>query len=367
MRRMLRWTRRGLAGLLVLVVGGLIVGAAYQTSAEYRDRRRYAPPGRLIDVGGYRLHLYCTGSGGPTVALDAGLGGFSLDWSLVQPQVAAATRVCSYDRAGNGWSEPGPAPRDAVQVAKEWHTLMARSGERGPYVLVGHSLGGLHARLYASTYPQEVAGLVLVDPTPTATPAEQLQHMSAEERRQFEAWVAQQPAPPSQARQAVLNWLTRLAARVGLVRLIGAQAIERDTLLPYLPPEHKPAYRALLLRSARIDTVLAEMAAGETSAEQVRAATRPLDGRPVRVLVSNVPGNFARQAQPDAVSSTDLMLLHVLHRISRDLAHQFSSDGMLLVAEQSGHYIQIDQPDVVVQTIRGVVEAVRGKRAGSSK
>src|SRR3954469_10493307 len=124
------------------------------------------PPGRLIDVGGWRLHLNCAGearTSQPIVILEAGAGDFSVDWSLVQPGVARLARVCSYDRAGSGWSELGPRPRTMHQIVYELHTLLDKAGERPPYVLVGHSYGAALIRLYQMTYPADVVGMVLVE------------------------------------------------------------------------------------------------------------------------------------------------------------------------------------------------------------
>jgi pimeloyl-ACP methyl ester carboxylesterase len=115
-----------------------------------------------VMVDGHQMHINCTGEGGPTVVMDAGLGGWSLDWSAVQPEIAKFTRVCSYDRAGLGWSEPGAAPGDAQHAVADLHSLLANSGEPGPVVLVGHSNGGLRVALYAHAYPREVVGVVLV-------------------------------------------------------------------------------------------------------------------------------------------------------------------------------------------------------------
>src|SRR5215475_1711794 len=126
----------------------------------------FPPPGRLVDIGGWRLHLNCTGesrASQPTVILEAGLGDFSVEWSLVQPGVAKFARVCSYDRAGDGWSDWGPHPRTLHQVVYELHTLLEKAGVKPPFVLVGHSYGGWVVRLYASTYPTEVTGIVLVE------------------------------------------------------------------------------------------------------------------------------------------------------------------------------------------------------------
>jgi pimeloyl-ACP methyl ester carboxylesterase len=124
------------------------------------------PPGRLVDVGGWRLHLNCTGraqSGEPTVILEPGIGAFSVEWSLVQPLVTEHARVCSYDRAGSGWGEWGPHPRTLRQIVFELHTLLERAGEKPPFIVVGASYGGWLARVYQLTHPEQVAGIVLVD------------------------------------------------------------------------------------------------------------------------------------------------------------------------------------------------------------
>jgi pimeloyl-ACP methyl ester carboxylesterase len=141
----------------------MLTGLIYQAVATAMDKGTYPPPGQLVDVGGYKMHIYCTGAGSPTVILESALAGTSSLWGWVQPEVAKGTRVCAYDRAGAGWSDPGPKPRDGQRVATELHTLLTRAGIAGPYVLVGHSVGGLYVRVYAARYPDEVAGLVLVD------------------------------------------------------------------------------------------------------------------------------------------------------------------------------------------------------------
>jgi len=121
-------------------------------------------PGRLVDIGGRKLHLTCSGSGSPTVVIEAGASAFAIDWTLVQPEVARARRVCAYDRAGSGWSDPRPDVETPARIVADLHALLAAAGERPPYVLVGHSAGGLYVRLYQLEHPNEVVGLVLVDP-----------------------------------------------------------------------------------------------------------------------------------------------------------------------------------------------------------
>jgi len=150
---------------VVAVMAAAAVGGAVETVGLAADQRASAMPGQLYDVGGYRLHLHCTGSGSPTVVLTSGLGESSANWARIAPAVAGTTRVCAYDRAGQGWSEDAPSQQDGLQAAADLHTLLDRAGEHGPYVLVGHSIGGDHAMVYASRYPEQVAGVVLLDAT----------------------------------------------------------------------------------------------------------------------------------------------------------------------------------------------------------
>ena len=162
--------RRYVHSLLVWIVAALCLivvlacaGAVYQWAALRRDRRLNPMPGQLVDVGGYRMHIYCTGQGSPTVILDAGLGDTWLAWYKVQPLIARFTRVCSYDRAGMGWSDPSPKPRTVEVMARELHRLLRNAGVGPPYVLVGHSFGGMVVRMFAGLYRDDGAAVVLVD------------------------------------------------------------------------------------------------------------------------------------------------------------------------------------------------------------
>ena len=176
----------------------------YESVAEAADARAYPAPGRMIDVGGHRLHINCIGTGTPTVVIDAGWGDSSVAWSSwVQPAAARTTRVCTYDRAGMGYSEPGPLPRTAERFAQELHTLLTRAGEPGPYVLVGHSLGGALVRVYAHDYPAEVAGVVLID------------SMSASGARPSTSATSTETDSHS-----IVDWALTLPARTGVLRLL---------------------------------------------------------------------------------------------------------------------------------------------------
>src|SRR5437899_547203 len=160
---MWRWTMRSLVVLGAFLVVAALSGATYQWLATRKDLALTPPPGRRVDVGRHRLQLWCTGAGAPAVILDSGLGGSSAEWGDVQPEVARFTRVCSYDRAGMGYSDPGPSPRTARRIASELATLLGRSGIAGPVVLVGASIAGFNVRVFAADHPERAAGLVLVD------------------------------------------------------------------------------------------------------------------------------------------------------------------------------------------------------------
>lgn len=158
-----RITERVLLSVVILVCVLLAGSSAYNAVALRYYRALYPPPGKIYSVNGHDMHLYCTGEGSPTIVLDAGSGEDSLVWGKVQPYLSKTTRVCSYDRAGMGWSTPGPAPRDADTIAGELHALLQQAGIGSPIVLMGHSLAGLYIRAYASRYPEDVAGLIFVD------------------------------------------------------------------------------------------------------------------------------------------------------------------------------------------------------------
>ena len=150
---MKRIARALVAGLFLVVVCLVITGALYEMICRWRDTRRFPERGHLVQVGSIRINVDCSGQGSPTVILESGSGGPSIDWPMVQPEVAKFSRVCSYDRAGYGWSDSGPKPRSSLQIAHELKQLLQASGERGPYVLVGHSMGGYDIRVYTVSIP----------------------------------------------------------------------------------------------------------------------------------------------------------------------------------------------------------------------
>lgn len=164
MKRQAGFLKRALLWLSALLFVFATTGMIYQTAASEADQRNYPPPGILVNVDGYQMHIYCVGQGSPTILLDHVGGGSSVDWALIQPGLAEHTRVCAYDRAGFGWSDASPAPRTMEQQVHELHGLLQGANEQGPYILVGHSYGARVSRVYAATYPEDVAGMVLMDP-----------------------------------------------------------------------------------------------------------------------------------------------------------------------------------------------------------
>jgi pimeloyl-ACP methyl ester carboxylesterase len=171
--------RRAVLRIAAIVLFVTLAGATYQGAATAIERRQFPHPGRMIDIGDRQLHIYCTGDGSPTVVLEAPAAGMSAAWGWVQPAVAQTTRVCSYDRAGLGWSEAGDRPYDPSAVPDQLHTLLSRAGERGPYVLVGHGLGAVFAKLFAGRFPADVRSLILIDPATGSASAATMRLVSA--------------------------------------------------------------------------------------------------------------------------------------------------------------------------------------------
>ncbi|MFI9596891.1 alpha/beta fold hydrolase [Nonomuraea sp. NPDC052265] len=298
-RRLVTWC----AGLVLL---SACAGLGYETAARRDDAARYPPPGRLVDVGGHRLHLRCTGSGGPVVVLEAGLVESSASWDVVQRRLSTGLRVCSYDRAGYAWSEEGPGPRTAGRAAAELRALLAAAGEPGPYVLAGHSYGGEIVRLFAARYRDLTAGLVLIDATDE------------------EAVAAMRVSRPLVAAQLTAN---QALARIGLLRLAG------DLLVP---GDATPAARAaapVVYGPGSMAAARAEAWASLDSAREVAAAAEEERGGPPVVVVIPSGGPPSARDQAGRVAAR-------------------STRGRVVVAGTDDHYVQYRQPDLVVAAIR---------------
>jgi pimeloyl-ACP methyl ester carboxylesterase len=314
MNTILIWLGR----VVVLIIGLALVGAIYESLAKAADANAYPPPGELVNVGGYRLHINCTGAGSPTVVIDAGLGDWSTVWAWVQPDVAKATRVCTYDRAGYGWSDPGPLPRNAETFAKELHTLLHGANIPGPYVMVGHSLGGLTVRVFTGMYPSEVTGVVLID----SMSPRQLEQSSANPVTQSDP--QSHPFVPS-----------TILARIGLVRLLAAPL----GLIPNLPPDAQKAYLAHISHATYLQTYFGDESRGLLESEKQAESVTSFGDLPLIVLTAKlnpIPGWQEWQ--------TELL--------------QLSSNSQHLFAE-SDHSIEFLKPDAAVDAILKMVELVR--------
>ena len=318
--------RKGLLGVLALVAALAGVGAVYQAMAVERDRRTYPPPGRMVDVGGHRLHVQSLGDEGarPTVILEGGAGLGATTWAWVQPALATSTRVVAYDRAGVGWSDRGPEPRDADHIAGDLHAALGAAGVGGPYVLVGHSFGGLYVRAFADRYADEVAGLVLVDPT---HPDQSVR--SPRERRAIATT------------ERMMRTFDALS-RVGVLRLLNPAAF-----MPGLPPRHDAALRAYGADGLAAGAARELAAVEELTFPQVRRTGR-LGERPLVVLSA---GQTLAQDP-------------VFAELHAELAALSSNSVHRVVAEASHAALVLDETHAAqtAAAIRQVVEAVRSGR-----
>jgi pimeloyl-ACP methyl ester carboxylesterase len=314
------------------------------------------PPGKLIDVGGWRLHLNCTGKSkgkAPTVVLEAGSGDFSVDWSLVQPEVARFARVCSYDRAGAGWSELGPRPRTWRQIAYELHTALRKAGEKGPYVLVGQSLGGLLIRVHASQYAKEVAGLVLVDSTHEDT----VLMMNGKFQRMRELSRGRTIPPIRTTISAAEKELSAEEKQrtENFLKQIGAPKIGA----PYnrLPADIQ-AMRLWVLAQPRHYTADSYTYFEEEFAEVYAARQKQvyaLGDIPLAILLTK-PGYGN---PPPGIAAEEWKRINEEKRQQKVEFTKLSRNSKLMVAENSGHHIHLDEPAVVTSAIQQVVGAVR--------
>jgi pimeloyl-ACP methyl ester carboxylesterase len=309
----------------------------YHLMSLASDERKYPATGKLVDVGGHRLHITAQGEGGPTVVLDAGLAHVSTVWNFVQPEVAKFTRVCTYDRAGHAWSEHGPAPRASRQICQELHALLANAHIPGPYVLVGHSFGGLNMYLYACMYPEEVAGLVLLDALS--------KDINQYTPRQFRSFVI-----VNRLKYRVFARLTGLGVTRFYFRVKGVDAAQ--DFIVYLPLELRYATIAGYLRKTFV-AACRECASLQVSVEQARLA-RPLRDIPLVVVAHGIPEMFNGLLSPAEAERAEQHWQKMQVELAR-----LSPSGKLLIAEKSGHKIHVEQPELVVEAIRQVVEAAR--------
>jgi pimeloyl-ACP methyl ester carboxylesterase len=305
-----------------------------RSSAEFAGRileKQYPPPGHLISLGNYRLHLYCFGAGAPTVIVEPGMGQDWVGWRLVIAKLNPTHRVCVYDRAGYGWSDPGPKPRTALREAQELHLLLATAGIPEPYILVAHSFGGYIARIYASQFRKSLAGVVLVEPS-------------------YEDEPALSPARENACLLCrILSWIPP----IGIQRLKrlheGYQRVPAD-----LRDQPQFYQRRYLVASSLVQSALErnEFDSLRFSEAQVRQAVFPRD-LPLTVvtalhLLRPAAGNPGPELPP-------------IHQILQRRLAESSDFGRQIIARESGHMVPLDQPGLIADAILALPSGVESR------
>jgi pimeloyl-ACP methyl ester carboxylesterase len=331
---MLVWVRRQLQSRggrwllypVIVLLALASIGGGYQTLGAAADAKAYPMPGQLIDVGGHRLHLRCVGAGTPTVVLEPGAGEMSSTLGWITPAVARDTRVCVYDRAGRGWSEPAATAQDGAQIASDLHTVLGRGHVPGPYVLAGHSLGGLYVLSFAARYPDEVAGLVLVDSTAPASAAN--------------------PAAGSLGHGGASNGMRRVSvlvsttARLGLGRLYGQVAVGG------LPPRSRGEVAASVATPSSLASTIDEYLQAAASTEQA-AALGDLADQPLIVLTAGRGHDAAWSEAQDHLA-----------RLSTNSAHRTIAGA--------AHEDLITDQDAAAATTQAILDVVASVRSHST-
>jgi len=276
-------------------------------------------PGMLVWTGAWRQHINCTGQGGPTVVLAAGLGGTSLEWARVQPLLAGFVRVCSFDRAGYGWSDRRPTPRTALASVVELELLLRDASVPAPYVLVGHSFGGLTVRLYASRNPERVAGMILIDST------------HEDQFRRFDEAGFTTAAP----------------------RSAGFVISNLETIPDNLPHSLRTLAQQMALSPPTVMTLYSELRHMRVSVEQIRQWQRSHD-----IPTTVVAHDSLRKARTAQQKGRARVWLNLQKQLS-----ERTPEGKLVIANQSGHHVHLDEPDLVVDAIRDTIAEARAERA----
>jgi pimeloyl-ACP methyl ester carboxylesterase len=327
MNKIWKWTKRIMAGLLVLILVLVVCTYAAGVLAKRQLARQNLPPGQWTDINDYSLHIYCTGEGSPTVVLEAGLNDFHVTWARVQPEVAQSTRVCSYDRAGLGWSQPSPNPRTSSVMAEELHTLLRNTGIEEPYILVGHSFGGIVVRSFARQYPSVVAGMVLVDSA-------------------YEEQTSRLPLLWDAAEELIAQFRTlSFMSTSGLMALSPTSIPNRR-----LPEDAYRQYQAVLATTDYFNGAIAETSAFYSATPQ-----------PKPMSLGDLPLVVLRHGIPDAAvdkGTQQIQFEQEWARMQDELA-RLSSNSRQIIAGQSGHYIQLDQPEIVIDSILELIRTAR--------
>jgi pimeloyl-ACP methyl ester carboxylesterase len=301
------------------------IGGGYQTLGEAADANAYPMPGQLIDVGGHSLHLRCTGAGTPTVVLEPGAGEMSSNLGWIAPAVARNTRVCVYDRAGRGWSEPASTAQDGAQITADLHTLLQRGHVPGPYVLAGHSFGGLYVLTFAARYPDEVAGMVLVDSTAPASAAN--------------------PGTPSPGHGGASDGMSRVSALVSSAARLGLGRLYAQSAFGSLPPRSRDEVRASVATPSTLRSTIDEYVQANASTQEA-ASLRNFADKPLIVLTAGSGSDATHLADQSHLAT---LSTNSAHRVIAGAAHED------LIANQ-------EDAAATTQAVLDVVASVRNPR-----
>jgi pimeloyl-ACP methyl ester carboxylesterase len=341
----LRWLGRVALGFLIVLLGLAAAGAIYQAVTSARDAKTYKPADQMVDVNGIQMRLDCRGSGSPTVVLEAGGQSWSTHWRLVQDEVAEFTRVCSYDRAGSGWSEPVDEELNPQHAAEMLHALLENGGEKPPYLMVGHSFGGVFIRAFMAQYPDEVVGMVFVD----SSHDDQTQRIPPE--------IANSPET-AQARNKALATLRiyPIVERLGLIRafklydptIASLKFAEKDKAL-LLAEMYRTGYFEAIGREVDM------MNAYESQPRELKS----LGDLPLIALTRKVTAQDMIVQIPSTLQTMELaqQLADIVNDMQEELV-ALSTQGELIIVEDTGHNIQFDKPQAVIDAIREVFEQV---------
>lgn len=309
-------------------------GFCYQHFATGRDEKKYPPPGNLIDVGGYKLHLQCQGEarpGMPTVIVETGIWDCSQNWQLVQSNIATVARICTYDRAGYGWSDPGPNPRTFEQLVRELKVLLEKRGIHPPFIFVGHSLGGPISRYYQSQYPDDVAGMIFVD-------------------------AVHKEMPVFSRTFRVISQAFSFLSYFGVLRLLFRFCPPISTNPQWTSTMQKTYTACHQAKIKTLATCLKEWDGYEVSFKDLKAKARSIAAIPVTVISRDPKQPIRPRMSEDALHKNR----EELERLKKQHLDE-SPHARFIVAERSGHLIQIDRPDVVIDEIRRMIDCVTKK------
>ncbi|MHB8895571.1 MAG: alpha/beta fold hydrolase [Candidatus Geothermincolia bacterium] len=317
---------------------GVRVPEGYSLTPEMEALlKQYPAPGRFVDIGGYSLNMTSLGKSGPTVVMEAGAGSFSLVWAQVAPQLATGARVITYDRAGLGWSDPSPKARTADNIVAEFRAMLQKAGVKPPYVLVGHSMGAIYMRMYANKFPGEVSGMVLVDPGDENLPIAAGPEVAKDIEESAKAGAA-------------------YSRQQGRKCADGSFAVKLSSLplSNQLPEEAARQLQALQATEPWLWSTIADEALGATTSwAQARAMNiKSVGNIPLIVLVSDQLVELVTNVSANQEANTTWRELQ-LKQVSE------SPQGEFEIARNSGHVIQLDQPDMVINAVNKVIRLAR--------